>query len=203
VYRVPDYFDVLASSAMGCRFAQSLTLSVASARPSSFQSLLLLAASLFAFACGGDAVENGPNTSSGAMSGAAGATVCTISASSYDQSCAVDTDCEEVTSTDYCASSCLCGGSAINANALMQFKKDVAKTPLGSGSLSSPGCPCPPSFGPCCRGGKCTETCVSASDPLPACADAGGACILEANSTCGKSGPSTSCAYPDEICCLN
>ena len=62
---------------------------------------------------------------------------CMISASSYDQSCAVDTDCTSVTSTNYCSVNCLCGGSAINVGARAQFNEDVSKTPLGSGALGA------------------------------------------------------------------
>jgi hypothetical protein len=128
---------------------------------------------------------------------------CTISASSYDQSCTVDTDCQEVTSTDYCTANCLCGGSAINVGAVTAFNEAIGKTPLGSGTLSG-GCPCPSSFGPCCRGGTCTTTCLSPSDTLPSCADAGGSCLLSRPSgvTCTMNGPPDACAYSDEVCCL-
>ena len=64
-----------------------------------------------------------------------------ISASNYDESCNVDSDCQEVTSRDYCSAGCLCGGSAINVGAVAQFKADVSKTPLGSGALRSPRVP--------------------------------------------------------------
>jgi hypothetical protein len=99
---------------------------------------------------------------------------CMISASSYDASCTVDTDCQEVTSTNYCAVNCLCGGSAINVGALAQFNADIAKTPLGSGALGGviaeadgsvvTACSCPPSPGPCCRNGTCTTTCLVGND---------------------------------------
>jgi hypothetical protein len=129
---------------------------------------------------------------------------CMISAASYDQSCAVDTDCTEVTSADYCIENCLCGGSAINTAALAQFNDDVANTPLGSGAFG-PGagvCPCASQVGPCCRNGLCTLTCSSPADTLPACADAGGGCFWQADTTCANAGPSTSCVYSDEVCCL-
>jgi hypothetical protein len=128
---------------------------------------------------------------------------CTISASSYDRSCTVDTDCQEVTSTDYCTANCLCGGSAINIGAVAAFNEDIGKTPLGSGTLSG-ACPCPSSFGPCCRGGTCTTTCFSPSDTLPSCADAGGTCLVSrpGGGTCTMNGPPEACAYSDEVCCL-
>jgi len=128
---------------------------------------------------------------------------CVVSASSYDQSCTVDTDCQEVTSTNYCATDCLCGGSAINVAAVASFSADVAKTPLGSGLLHDVGCPCEGSLGPCCRAGQCVVTCFAPSDTLPDCADAGGACLPSARATCGATGPPDGCAYSDEVCCLN
>jgi hypothetical protein len=128
---------------------------------------------------------------------------CMISASSYDQSCMEDTDCVEVTSTNYCnAQACLCGGSAINMSALAQFNADVGGTPLGS-HPGGGGCPCASSFGPCCRQGNCTAECYSPADALPACADAGGTCVLSAFTTCGNRQVQDACAYSDEICCAN
>jgi hypothetical protein len=128
---------------------------------------------------------------------------CVISASSYTQSCNVDTDCQEVTSRNYCVAGCLCGGSAINVGALAQFNEDVSKTPLGSGALGGFACPCPASLGPCCRAGQCAMNCFSPADTLPACANAGGSCILSTNAICGAKGPASACAYSDETCCIN
>jgi hypothetical protein len=52
--------------------------------------------------------------------------MCMISASNYDQSCNVDSDCLEVSAGDYCsAATCRCGGSAINVGAGAQFSADV------------------------------------------------------------------------------
>ena len=161
--------------------------------------LFLAAGSFFAVGCGGHAADSGQNGNAGASAG-----LCMIAASSYDQSCSADTDCQEVTSTDYCGPHCLCGGSALNVHALAQFNEDVAKkTPLASGSPPTPSCPCIPTSGPCCRAGKCTMTCESASDALPACRDALGACVFGGDGTsCVKAGPPQSCAYSDEVCCL-
>jgi hypothetical protein len=132
---------------------------------------------------------------------------CTISASGYDQSCTVDTDCTEVTSRDYCSAGCLCGGSAINVGALSQFNSDVSQTPLGSGALKAAACPCAAQLGPCCRGGTCTMACSSSADSLAACVDAGGTCILSGyaggGAACNRQGPPDACAYSDETCCLN
>jgi hypothetical protein len=139
---------------------------------------------------GADVVDSGP---------------CMISASNYDQSCNVDTDCWEVSSGDYCSAICRCGTSAINVEALAQFNADVSKTPRGSGALGNVSCYCPFLWGPCCRQGKCVGergACLSPADTLPACADAGGMCVLGANSICGTGGPPGACAYADEVCCL-
>ncbi len=80
---------------------------------------------------------------------------CVISASNYDQSCTIDSDCRMVSSGNYCSASCLCGGSAVNAAAVAQFNEDVSKTPLGSGALGNVICGCPAESGPCCRHGVC------------------------------------------------
>jgi hypothetical protein len=186
---------------------------------------VLAVCSLFALGCQGNVAENGPADASSGADRSMGTTAdgstdgpsldgsvhvavdaysgpCMISASSYDQSCTIDTDCTTVTSRDYCSAGCLCGGSAINVGALAQFNGDISKTPLGSGALGGTACPCVQSFGPCCRSGRCTATCFSPPDALPACADAGGTCLLSAGTTCGKMGPPDACAYSDEVCCL-
>ena len=123
-------------------------------------------------------------------------------ASSYDQSCTVDTDCTGVTSGDYCGGLCtLCLAAAINTAALGEFNADIAETPVGSGEAAP--CPCPRATVACCRNGACTADCVAPSDTLPDCADAGGTCVL--NPACDAAigtGPANSCAYADEICCL-
>jgi hypothetical protein len=165
--------------------------------------------------CGGataPGVETTSRTDSGAASDAskdaspyasnAGGVVCTISASNYDQSCSTDTECAMVSSGDYCDSDqCFCGGSAISVGALAQFSADVAKTPIGTGAIPAAFCGCPLEGPPCCRAGVCTTTCSSPNDTLPACADAGGIC-MPPNVTCGTPGPSNTCAYADEPCCI-
>lgn len=122
--------------------------------------------------CAGKTVDGSGQASGGA---------CMISGANYDQSCHVDTDCQEVTPGDYCTTGCLCGASAISVRALAQFDSDVAKTPVGSGAVQSIGCPCPPpapppAFGPCCHHGTCQVACSPPADTLPACVDAGGTC---------------------------
>jgi hypothetical protein len=141
----------------------------------------------------------------------AAATMCTdpnaefIDASSYDQSCQIDSDCVGVAIGDFCHPNAGCPNAAINKAALPRYKADIAKT-YGAGSctaLSS----CGFYQGPCCRRGICgmnTDCFGAPSDTLPACADAGGTCgpfITQ----CGSkgAGPPDSCAYTDEMCCLN
>jgi hypothetical protein len=136
---------------------------------------------------------------------------CMILASNYDQSCTLDTDCTNVHAGDYCSvpplSSviCLCAASAINVAALAQFSEDISKTPLIQAIASRAACGCPSSApAPCCRHGTCQgdpSACISPSDTLPACADAGGTCGLLGS--CTKAGPENSCTYSmTEECCL-
>jgi|HubBroStandDraft_4_1064222.scaffolds.fasta_scaffold308429_1 hypothetical protein len=104
-----------------------------------------------------------------------GASGCFISASNYDQSCSVDSDCIgfidgfetslgpgglPVQSANYCQAICICGGDAINKNAVAQYEADVAKTPLGSGALQPLCAGCPFSTPPCCQGGQCAKQCI-------------------------------------------
>jgi hypothetical protein len=182
--------------------------------------MLAIAASALFLACGGKAIDpaapdgstgagNQGGDNGGSSSGGGGedanAGQCNISASSYDQSCAVDYDCVTVTSGDYCTAICECGGSTINQGALATFNAAVAKTPLGSGALGAGAgdCPCAPSpyGGPCCRNSACTQDCGGPKDTLPACADAGGSCVLGTSFLCSPTGPANSCAYPDQVCC--
>jgi hypothetical protein len=88
---------------------------------------------------------------------AADSSACVISASSFDQSCTVDTDCWMVSSGDYCSKGCLCGGSAVNTAALVLFNEAVSKTPLGMGAFGDVVCGCPLLLSPCCRHGVCQE----------------------------------------------
>ena len=127
-----------------------------------------------------------------------------IQASNYDQSCTTDSDCVAVGQGNFClAGAGNCPTAAIRKSAYARYQADVAKTQAAvCSALSS----CTASFGPCCRHGTCQMNlnCESPSDTLPACADAGGSCgpfITQ----CGDkgTGPPDSCAYSDEMCCLN
>ncbi len=122
-----------------------------------------------------------------------------VLASNYDQSCATDTDCIAIAEWDGCFPLGNCPTAAISKSADAQYQSDVAKAPC----FETSGCVA--TFGPCCRNGACAmnEACGSPADTLPACAEAGGACgafVIQ----CGDkgAGPPDSCAYPDEMCCL-
>jgi hypothetical protein len=127
-----------------------------------------------------------------------------LQASNYDQSCATDSDCVGVAEGSFCQPNSGCPNAAINKAALPRYMADVGKT-YGGGSCTAFSS-CVFYQGPCCRRGSCQMNldCFSPSDTLPACADAGGSCgafIIQ----CGDNGtgPPDSCAYSDEMCCLN
>lgn len=214
----PAFFAAILRRRVGQVFAYRLamtTLSRPGLRPSLGLEAILLACTFLslglslgsslgcASTAAGSVEADASNGGDGSNHADVDAGACMISASNYDQSCTADTDCEGVTSRDYCVAGCLCGGSAINAGALAQFNADVSKTPLGSGALGGAACPCAPTPGPCCRAGQCTATCLLPTDTLPACADAGGTCLLSVNAICRDGGPPDACAYSDEVCCTN
>jgi len=83
------------------------------------------------------------------------ASVQTIRASDYDQTCQTDSDCLGVSEGNACYPCTLgCPSTAINVAAKAQYSADVAKilAGLGGGEVR---CNCPASFNPCCLGGKC------------------------------------------------
>jgi len=108
-----------------------------------------------------------PMDSSDAGSIAEGdASACLIVGSNYDQTCSTDSDCVGVAGNlpvqfgDYCTTTCLCGGDAINESAAAQYQADVFRTPLGSGAYGLIGCgSCPGTIPPCCRSGRCATAC--------------------------------------------
>jgi hypothetical protein len=80
-----------------------------------------------------------------------------IQASSYDQSCKVDSDCVGVAEGNACfpcVIQCQSGG-AINRTALASYQSDLSKTIGAREATSVPPCGCPATFAPCCRGGTC------------------------------------------------
>ena len=74
----------------------------------------------------------------------------TILASSYDQSCNVDSDCAAVFSGSLC-STCTCPNATISQDAMAAYQADVAAA--GPGPQD---CFCPVSPTPSCNGGVCT-----------------------------------------------
>lgn len=76
-----------------------------------------------------------------------------ISASRYDQSCQLDTDCIAVAEGNFCiAGANNCASAAINKGAYSQYQADVAKTNAAiCGAFTN----CPAEFAPCCRQGQC------------------------------------------------
>jgi hypothetical protein len=98
---------------------------------------------------------------------------CWIDISTYDQSCAVDSDCVyfagafAVASGNYCSdpAPCNCVGGAISLGAANQYVADVSKTPVGSGAIPRGQCSCGiVTAPPCCLGGRCNggDACVYA-----------------------------------------
>jgi hypothetical protein len=129
-----------------------------------------------------DAQTDSPGEDSG-PNACADASVRTIQASNYDQSCTVDTDCRligEGNACTPCAFNCPFSG-AINAGALAQYTSDVANTPAVAMSFNGQGClaGCPVAFNPCCVGGKCqlstTGQCAAPDAGADAASDSGAA----------------------------
>ena len=110
--------------------------------------------------------EGGSNTCIG------DASIKLIQASDYDQSCTVDTDCQQIAEGNACVS-CAFGcpvGGAINVSALAQYNADIANTPaVGQGG---PALPCLATMFPCCIGGKC-QVGSQCSNPTDAAAETG------------------------------
>ena len=132
---------------------------------------------LAAVGCGGRSIQSSPTDGAAPETGETSSDIdggCIIQASSYDQSCTVDSDCVSVAggfpvaSGDYCQSSCLCPDETISRGAAAQFASAVSRTPLGSGALPHLGCNCGASLGPCCVAGQCSTSCLpetSCSEP--------------------------------------
>ena len=91
---------------------------------------------------------------------------CSLSASQYDNSCTVDSDCVGVPSGDPCAGNCLsvCPTAALNVRVASQYLADLGA--VMSAHNESPGvCSCPAIGAPsCCRGVCSVEGCSAAPD---------------------------------------
>jgi hypothetical protein len=99
-----------------------------------------------------------------------------IFASSYDQSCKVDSDCVSVGEGNLCNEcSLVCRTATINASARDEYLSAFINTPAGAGPHMI-GCACPEiPAGPCCRAGVCQlgSQCVLADAGADTGADAG------------------------------
>ena len=91
---------------------------------------------------------------------------CSLSASQYDNSCTVDSDCVGVPPGDPCAGNCLsvCPTAALNVRVASQYLADLGA--VMSAHNESPGvCSCPAFGAPsCCRGVCSVEGCSAAPD---------------------------------------
>jgi hypothetical protein len=93
----------------------------------------------------------------GAVEGAAASSrPCSIIASSYDQSCAVDSDCVAVVEVLGCGD-CACWTGAINKREQARYTRDSSGLAPSAGAGIC-GCPCEAASPHCC-GGVCTNTC--------------------------------------------
>jgi hypothetical protein len=120
-----------------------------------------------------DARDAGPASDDASPPGSTpDATSCmTISASSYDQTCANDADCVAIAEGDACMPCGLgCATATINAGALAQYKADIANTPAETPSSQGCGVSCLIVPGPCCRAGRC-HTDMQCLTPTDAGAD--------------------------------
>ena len=77
---------------------------------------------------------------------------CTIVASSYDQSCTMDTDCAFVFEGNTCLAGCQCLNAAVNVHVSASYMTDLAKISVDAGQVN---CGCTAFIGPCCRAGLC------------------------------------------------
>jgi hypothetical protein len=79
-----------------------------------------------------------------------GSAECSISASDYDQSCKVDSDCVDVFEGQLCGSNCRCPNATINQSAQARYESVVSHADAG---VTTCFCPC---FGPSrCEQGVC------------------------------------------------
>jgi hypothetical protein len=95
---------------------------------------------------------------------------CSISGSSYDQSCTQSSDCVQELAGDFCTCGCACGGTAINVRAQKQYESDLSDV-TSNGCVKL--CPCPAGGYPVCVHGTCELDGSVFSTPPDAGADAG------------------------------
>ena len=89
-----------------------------------------------------------------------GSLSCNMSASQYDNSCKVDSDCVAVPLGDPCMVSCasICLAAALNIRVAYQYTADFAVLNAGRNEGVFCGCGC--STEPCCRQGICSNSCA-------------------------------------------
>jgi len=110
----------------------------------------------------------GPGGSCGVIARDAGApsrTCVNVDASTYDQSCAQDSDCIDVTAGMLCSGECACGGSLINVDGQARYAQAVA-------SIVSAACGCPTAGVPTCVQDRCVF-CGIPGYEAPGCPDGG------------------------------
>jgi hypothetical protein len=100
-----------------------------------------------------------------------GAVCIDIDPSTFDQTCALDSDCFEVTAGTFCggAAWCMCGFAAINVDGQSRYQQDlqdISRLPPGPR-----GCNCPAMGRPACVAKQCVLCGGPAS--TPGCPDAG------------------------------
>ena len=85
---------------------------------------------------------------------------CSMSASQYDNSCKVDSDCVAVPSGDPCVASCasICSTAALNVRVASQYLADFRALVPGGNDTVVCFCPCLAAQ-PCCRQGVCHNLC--------------------------------------------
>jgi hypothetical protein len=107
---------------------------------------------------GGSGGGAGGNSGGTRVTGDAGPS-CSMSASEYDNSCSVDSDCVAVPEGAPCDNNCLsvCPTSALNVRVASQYLADMKA--LMAEHNESPVCACPCYGGPYCCRGTCTSAC--------------------------------------------
>jgi hypothetical protein len=79
---------------------------------------------------------------------------CTIHASDYDQSCASDSDCVDVSEGDFCGQvACPCPNAAVRVSAASTYMTDLSEILPVSPLV----CSCPIDVGPRCDAGRCSR----------------------------------------------
>jgi hypothetical protein len=109
-----------------------------------------------AFGCGGREIRTDATDATDAIVACTDANIEMISASDYDRSCNMDSDCVAVGEGNACFPCVIiCKQAPISRGALPAYQSDVSKT-IGARETESVECNCPLEPIPCCRSGVCT-----------------------------------------------